>query len=109
MTSTFPEDASDELEWTATWGDQLRVGDLIRVTKLGGHMRVTQLRRWATAPVPGVYSSVAVADEHSWYWGAVVTDPLGREFHLFIKPYEAVFIATSVPANGDLSSLETEA
>jgi hypothetical protein len=98
------EAASEQLHWTATWGDQVKVGDVVRVTKLGGPMRITQLRRFNAPPMVGLRPAVETENEHSWYYGAVVEDPQGREFHLFIKPVEAVFIATEIPK--DLSTLE---
>lgn len=97
METTDQPAAQAGVQWVASWGDKVQVGDLIKVTKLGGAVRVTALRKFnhnhgTTRPV-----LVSEDDDGHWYYGAVVQDTTGREFHLFIQPHEACFIGLDVP------------
>lgn len=93
MTEGTPEEGPT-YTWVATWGDQLKVGDLMRVAKLGGPVRVQQLRRFSE---PQVVPAGVVNTEERWYYGVIVVDRQDQQFHLFIKPYEACFVALEVP------------
>jgi len=84
-----------DIHWIATWGDQVKVGDLVKVPKLGGAVRVISLRRFDhNHPRPVVVSS---GDDGHWYYGAVVQDKHGKEFHVFVQPHEPCFIALDTP------------
>lgn len=96
-TSTPPAETSD-IHWIASWGDRVKEGDLIKVSKLGGAVKITQLRKFPHnhgQPRPVLVSE---DDDGHWYYGAVVQDKTGREFHLTIMPHEAVYIALALPA-----------
>ena len=94
-TTTPPEDTPD-VHWIASWGDKIKVGDLVKVAKFGGPVRVTQLRRLEhNHPRPVVVDD---ADDGHWIWGAIVEDVRGREFHTFINPTDPVFIGLATPA-----------
>lgn len=86
-----------DIEWTAAWGDQVKVGDLIKVTKLGGPVRIVRMRRFNhnhSGPRPVL---VGPEDDGHWYYGAVVVNQSGMEFHLNIQPFEPVFIGLDLP------------
>lgn len=89
MTDELP--APDPINWVASWGDQIRLGDLVKVSKLGGPVKVTQLRRF-------IGQQVTPYGEPPWYFGLVVENTAGQQFHLAVQPQEAVFIAPEVPA-----------
>lgn len=80
-----------DVHWIATWGDQIKQGDLIKVSKLGGPVRVTSLRRFEQ------HGSMMGSSRESWYYGAIVTDRSGKEFHVSVQPHEPVFVALEVP------------
>lgn len=88
---TEPLPTPDPIAWVASWGDQIQQGDLIKVSKLGGAVKVTQRRRFTGQP------TTPYADP-PWYYGLVVRNAAGQEFHLAVQPNEAVFLAPEVPA-----------
>ena len=92
MTAELPAEPPD-IVWTAAWGEDVQQGDLIRIQKLGGPVRVKSMRKWTTprGPVPEGH------EDSPWYYGCVVEDRLGGQFHLFVQPHEAVFLAVNVP------------
>ena len=84
MEATTPPAPVADIHWVASWGDHVKVGDLVKVQKMGGPVTITSLRRLEhNHPRP---VKVDDADDGHWTWGAVVEDPSGREFHLFISP-----------------------
>lgn len=89
--STRPEEESG-IAWVAGWGDQIKVGDLLRVTKLGGAVRIINLRKFKQ-PSPN--------NEDGWFYGAVVEDPGTQQYHLFVQPHEAVWIALETPTDSE--------
>lgn len=98
--SAVPAETPD-IHWVASWGDQVKEGDLIKVAKMGGPVRITRLRRFEHNHGQMQMRPVLVDDKDNghWYYGAVVEDKTGREFHLFIQPHEACFIALEVPTD----------
>jgi hypothetical protein len=102
MEATQSPEHSSDVDWIASWGDQVKVGDLVKVAKLGGAVRITSLRKFAHNHGPGMSQRpvlVSEDDDGHWYYGAVVQDKTGKEFHLFIQPHEAVFIGLELPDN----------
>lgn len=97
METTESPQNTPEIHWVASWGDKVKVGDLIKVTKLGGPVRVSELRRFNHNHGSGRPVLVDGEDDGHWYYGAIVSDKTGREFHLFIQPHEACFIGLEVP------------
>lgn len=100
MTESPPETNTDEHYpgvWAAAWGDAVRVGDLLRVSKLGGPVRVKSLRKFLSSNKEPRHLLVNGEDDGRWVFGVIVEDRVGQEFHLFISPHEAVFIAVEVP------------
>ena len=83
------------IEWSAAWGEDVREGDLIRINKLGGPVRIHNLRKWV-APMDKA-GPVTDTSERPWYYGCVVEDRMGGQFHLYIQPHEAVFVALNIP------------
>lgn len=97
MATEEEETTQDSITWTASWGDRVRVGDLIRINKLGGPVRITELRKFIT-PVDQKRTPLSDDDPSlPWYYGCVVEDRLGQQYHLFLQPAEAIFIAVRVP------------
>lgn len=92
-------DEPPEITWTAGWGADVSVGDLIKVAKLGGPVRVKSLRKWLAPPGSDKRGPMMEeeAEERPWYYGAVVEDRLGGQFHVYIQPHEGVFLAPNVP------------
>jgi len=97
MEVNTPPAETPDIHWVASWGDQVKVGDLVKVGKLGGPVRITSLRRFDhNHPRPVV---VSATDDGHWYYGAVVQDRTGKEFHVFVQPHEPCFIALETPDN----------
>ena len=95
METTTPPPEAPAIHWIATWGDKVKVGDLVKVAKLGGPVRITSLRRLDhNHPRPVVTSD---DDDGHWMWGAIVEDSKGREFHTFINPHDPVFVGLATP------------
>src|SRR5688500_9151335 len=90
--------AEPEIQWAASWGDQVQVHDLVKVAKLGGAVRIESLRKIVKPRHPAQRGPVLEEDEE-WYYGAVVSDKEGRQFHAFIQPHEPLFIAIEVPTD----------
>jgi hypothetical protein len=93
---TVMTDEAPDISWTAAWGEDVREGDLIRINKLGGPVRIKSLRRWI-APVDKRGPMPEGSEDSPWYYGAVVEDRIGGQFHLYLQPHEAVFVALNVP------------
>jgi hypothetical protein len=89
-------DEVPDIEWVAAWGEDIRQDDLIRINKLGGPVRIKSLRRWI-APHEKAGPQSEGADGPPWYYGCVVEDRIGGQFHLYVQPHEAVFVALNVP------------
>lgn len=90
LNPTVDEPEQPGIEWTAAWGDQVRVGDLLRLVKLGGPVRVVSLRRMTQTG----------KDDSPWFFGGVVSDREDNQYHVFIQPHEAVWLAVEVPIAG---------
>lgn len=91
MTEEVPD-----IQWVAAWGEDIQPNDLIRIQKLGGPVRIKSLRRWL-APPDKQGPMREGNEERPWYYGCVVEDRLGGQFHLYVQPHEAVFVALNVP------------
>lgn len=91
LNPTAEEPPTPGIEWVAAWGDQVREGDLIRLVKLGGPVRVVSLRRMTQHPG---------AENGPWFWGGIVSDRENKQYHVFIQPHEAVWLAVDVPIAG---------
>jgi hypothetical protein len=82
--------------WVAAWGEDVKQGDLIRIQKLGGPVRIQSLRKWV-APADKAGPMREGNEDRPWYYGCVVEDRMGGQFHLYVQPHEAVFVALNVP------------
>lgn len=98
MTEAAPEETTEDHPgvWVAAWGDAVQAGDLLRVKALGGPVRVKTLRKFYQHKGDPRSHLVSPEDDGRWLYGAIVEDRMGQEFHLFIQPNEAVFIAVEV-------------
>ena len=93
------EEASS-LHWAAAWGEDVKQNDLLRVNKLGGPVRVKSHRTWPLPYQPPLPEGVKPPVRY----GVILEDPDGNEYHMFLQPEEAVFIAVNIPDN--IESLE---
>lgn len=91
LNPTVDEPEQPGIEWVAAWGDQVAVGDLLRLVKLGGPVRVVSLRRMVQNPSK---------EEGPWFWGCIVADREDNQYHVFIQPHEAVWLAVEIPIAG---------
>lgn len=85
------------ITWTGTWGDKVQEGDLIRVTKREFPLRVRELRKFEHNHGGERPFTDDPKDDGHWYYGAVCTDSLDNDYHVFIQPHEPIFIATEIP------------
>lgn len=99
------DEAQPDVEWCAAWGEDVQVNDLVRINKLGGPVRIKTLRKWVS-PVDKAGPMPDDSHEKPWYYGCVVEDRTGGQFHLYIQPHEAIFVALNVPDG--FGSLEEE-
>ena len=83
-----------DIHWVATWGDQVKEGDLLRVKQLGGPVKVRNLRKFYT--LKNDRPGTTAEDEGRWFLAAIVSDREGQEFHLYVQPHEAVFVGVEV-------------
>lgn len=91
------DEAPPDIAWTAAWGEDVKEGDLLRLNKLGGPVRVKSMRRWI---VPADKRGPVQPDEEPpWHYGVIVEDREGGQYHMYLQPSEAVFIALNVPAD----------
>lgn len=98
MEATTPPADTAGVHWIASWGDKVKVGDLVKTSgsKSRGAVRIASLRKFEhNHPRPVVTGE---DDDGHWVYGAVVEDvELGTEFHLFIQPHEPCFIGLHLP------------
>lgn len=82
--------------WTPSWGQYVRKGDLMRVTKLGGPVKVVGWEKFTTGTL-----------DTSYVLGLIVEDLVGDQYHLMVQPHEAVWISVDTGTEGDRSEGES--
>jgi hypothetical protein len=86
-----------DIQWVAAWGEDIHQGDLVRISKLGGPVRIKTMRKWIAPHEKRGPLSEGQEGDPPWYYGCIVEDRTGGQYHLYMQPHEAVFVALNVP------------